>query len=740
MPKTRPTTIRTPKRAAVARHFGRPARPDSSLPNRSRRRAAAEAGEIMRTRAEVEAAIAEARKSHERLREAIDILPQGIVFLDAEGRYILWNKKYAEIYSRSSDLFRPGARLEDTIRVGVERGDYPEAIGREQEWIAERIAKLYQPGAQHEQTLADGRVVLIDERLTEDGGVIGLRVDITELKQREASFRLLFDSNPVPMIVCSLDGEHILGVNDAAIEHYGYGRAEFEKLTIRSLQAFDSELPWTGNRSSDEQAARTWKHVRADGALIDLAIYSRQLVYGDQPAVLLALMDITERKRAEARLAFMAQHDGLTGLPNRSLLRQQMDDLLLHTRRSAEKVAVLVLGLDNFKAVNDTLGHGVGDKLLRGVAKRLRSTLREEDVLARLNSDEFAIVQSGAMRPEDAVLLARRLLEAIGDPYLLDGHSVVIGASIGIAMSPGDGDESERLLKNADMALSRAKNDFRGTFSFFEAEMDARAQTRRKIEIDLREAIQNDVLRPYYQPLVDLATGRITGFEALVRWPHPERGMISPGEFIPVAEETGLIHAVGVLMLRRACMDAAGWPDDVRVAVNLSPLQFRVGNLLSLVMDTLKQTGLAATRLELEITETLLLDRSSQVLATLHALRSLGVRISMDDFGTGYSSLSYLRSFPFDKIKIDQSFVRDLGANRDAQAIVRSIISLGKGLGVVITAEGVETEAELGCLRHEGCHEGQGFLFSRARPNAEIVGLLQAQRGEGPALDAALVA
>jgi diguanylate cyclase (GGDEF)-like protein len=452
-------------------------------------------------------------------------------------------------------------------------------------------------------------------------------------------------------------------------------------------------------------------------------------VYGDQPAVLLALMDITERKRAEARLAFMAQHDGLTGLPNRNLLRQHMDEILLHTRRSAEKVAVLVLGLDNFKAVNDTLGHGIGDKLLRGVAKRLRSTLREEDTLARLNSDEFAIVQGGLTRPEDAVLLSRRLLEVIGNTHLLDGHSIVIGASIGIAMAPGDGDESEKLLKNADMALSRAKNDSRGTFSFFEAGMDARAQSRRKIEIELRAAIQNDALRPYYQPLIDLSTGRITGFEALVRWPHPERGMISPAEFIPVAEETGLINPLGGLILRRACMDAALWPDDVRVAVNLSPLQFRVGDLLSVVMDALKQSGLPAKRLELEITETLLLEKSSQVLATLHALRALGVRISMDDFGTGYSSLSYLRSFPFDKIKIDQSFVRDLAANRDAQAIVRSIISLGIGLGVTITAEGVETEAELSCLRSEGCHEGQGFLFSRARPNAEIVGLLKAQRG-----------
>jgi len=745
MPKIRRRPAKKPKHAAIARVPGRLVKPGPKLAG-SRRRVPAEIGGMVRNRAEAEAAIAEARKSHKRLREAIDILPQGIVFLDAEGRFILWNKKYSEVYSGSSDLFKPGARLQDAIRIGVGRGDYAGAIGREEEWIAERLARLYQPGDRHEQILADGRCILIEERLTEDGGIIGLRVDITELKQREASFRLLFDSNPVPMIVCALDDERILGVNDAAVEHYGYSRAEFEKLTIRSVQAFETELPWAGDRSSDELTARTWKHVRADGTLIDLAIYSRRLVYNEQPAVLLALMDITERKRAEARLAFMAQHDGLTGLPNRNLLRQHMDEILLHTRRTTEKVAVLVLGLDNFKAVNDTLGHGIGDKLLRGVAKRLRSTLREEDMLARLSSDEFAIIQSGLSRPEDAVLLSNRLLEAIGEPYLLDGHSVVIGASIGIAMAPGDGDEFEKLLQSADMALSRAKNEQRGTFSFFEAGMDARAQSRRKIEIDLRDAIRNDVLRPYYQPLVDLATGRITGFEALVRWPHAERGMISPAEFIPVAEETGLINAIGGLMLRRACMDAALWPGDVRVAVNLSPLQFRVGNLLSVVMEALKQSGLPAKRLELEITETLLLEKSSQVLATLHALRALGVRISMDDFGTGYSSLSYLRSFPFDKIKIDQSFVRDLAANRDAQAIVRSIISLGMGLGVTITAEGVETEAELSCLRAEGCHEGQGFLFSRARPNAEIVGLLRAQCGvdtgaaAGTAGKAALVA
>jgi len=727
MPGSRPIKHKKKrKHAAIVRRSGRPSQRDAKPQLSDRPRS--EAIQAANDRARTEAAIADARRSHERLREAIDILPQGIVFLDADGRYILWNKKYAEIYNASADLFEPGARLEDTIRVGVQRGDYPDAIGREEEWISDRLARLYQPGERHEQKLADGRVILIEERLTNDGGVIGLRVDITELKQREASFRLLFDSNPVPMIVCALDDDRILGVNGAAAEHYGYSKPEFETLTIRNLQAFESDTPWAGDRSREEQAASTWKHVRADGTLIDLAIYSRQLVYKDRPAVLLALMDITERKRAEARLAFLAQHDALTGLPNRKLLRRQMDEKLQRTRRSTEKVAVLVLGLDNFKVVNDTLGHGIGDRLLRAVGKRLRSILREQDLLARLNSDEFAVVESGLARPEDAVTLARRLQDALADPFLIDGNAVSIGATIGIAMAPGDGDDFERLLKNADMALSRAKNEARGTFSFFEAGMDARAQSRRRIENDLREAIQNDLLRPHYQPLIDLSNGRIIGFEALVRWPHPERGMIPPVEFIPVAEETGLISALGGLMLRRACMDAAAWPDDVRVAVNLSPLQFRVDNVLAQVMDVLRQTGLPARRLELEITETLVLEKSDQVLATLHALRALGVRISMDDFGTGYSSLSYLRSFPFDKIKIDRSFVKDLADNREAQAIIRSIVSLGHGLGVAITAEGVETEAELRCLRAEGCLEGQGYLFSRPRPNVDVIKLLQAQR------------
>jgi diguanylate cyclase (GGDEF)-like protein/PAS domain S-box-containing protein len=694
------------------------------------RKAAADIGEIVRKRAEAERAVAEARRSHARLREAIDILPQGIVFLDAEGRYILWNKKYAEIYSATADLYQPGVKLEDTLRIGVARGEYPEAIGREEEWLAARLNRLYHPGGRHEQTLKDGRVILIEERLTGDGGVIGLRVDITELKQREASFRLLFDGNPVPMIVCALDDERILAVNDAAVSHYGYDRAAFERMTIRSIQAFEKEAPWLKEQSEDEHTARVWKHVKADGGLIDVAIYSRQLVHDGHCAMLLALMDITERKQAEARLAFLAQHDSLTGLPNRAMMRQHLDDQIALRRRSGQQIAVLCLDLDGFKSVNDALGHAVGDRLLKGVAKRLRSSLRESDFLARLGADEFVIVHQGITRPEDAGQLAKRLIEAVSEPYLIDGHTVVITASAGIALAPGDGDEADKLLKSADLALSRPKTDARGTFSFFEAAMDAKAQARRKLEVDLRAAIEDCVLRPYYQPLVDLNSGRITGFEALVRWPHPERGMIPPSEFIPVAEETGLITALGGTILRRACSEAAQWPGDVCVAVNLSPLQFRSGNLLSVVMDALKQSGLPAKRLELEITETLLMEKSEHILATLHALRMLGVRMSMDDFGTGYSSLSYLRSFPFDKIKIDQSFVRGLAGNQDAQAIVRAIVNLGRGLGVTVTAEGIETEAELGCLRNEGCHEGQGFLFSKARPQEDVLAMLARQQAQ----------
>jgi diguanylate cyclase (GGDEF)-like protein/PAS domain S-box-containing protein len=685
---------------------------------------------LQRAWRETEAAVAQARQAHARLRDAIDILPHGLVFLDPRGRYILWNQQYSDIYKRSADLFKVGALLKDTLRVGVERGDYPDALGREEEWMAERLEMLANPRERHEQRLSDGRVIMIEERRTSDGGVIGLRVDITELKQREASFKLLFDGNPVPMFVYALEDEHILAVNDAAVAHYGHSRERLLQMKLRHIQhdCHQDELPNVGAEAADDQAGKTWKHRKADGGVIDVAIFARELNYRDRPAVLLAAIDITERKRAEARVAYMAHHDALTSLPNRVLLRLRMEEMLARMQRNGLSVAALCVDLDNFKTVNDTLGHPFGDLLLQAVAERLRSLLRDQDTVARLGGDEFAVLQADVTQPEQVSALALRLLKVISEPYNLEGHQVRVGASIGIALAPNDGADADRLLKNADMALYRAKADGKGTFRFFEPDMDARVQARHLLEVELRAALQDGALEIHYQPLIDLATADVTGFEALIRWPHPTRGMIPPAEFIPVAEETGLIAPLGAFVLRQACLDAAAWPRSVKVAINLSPLQFRHGNLLHQVQEALRRSGLAASRLELEITETLLLEKSDHVLATLHALRALGVRISMDDFGTGYSSLSYLRSFPFDKIKIDRSFVHDLSANADSQAIVRAIVSLGSSLGITITAEGVENESDLRKLKAEGCNEGQGFLFSEARPAREIFQFLTNKR------------
>jgi diguanylate cyclase (GGDEF)-like protein/PAS domain S-box-containing protein len=684
---------------------------------RPRRRPAAVSetiGAVVRAREAAAAAVAEAERAHVRLRDAIDILPQGIVFLDAEGRYILWNQRYADIYQRSADLFDTGARLEDALRIGVARGDYPAAMGREEEWFAERLAQLRNPTGPHEQLLSDGRCILVEDKRTSDGGMIGLRVDITELKRREASFRLLFDENPVPMFVHAVDGRRILAVNDAAVLHYGYRRETLVGASLAVIEVPDDGDGAAGARVGDATGL-AGRHCKADGSLIDVALFARRLAYDGEDAVLLAAVDMTERKRAEARIAFMALHDSLTQLPNRVMLRQRMEEMLSRARRDGSAMAVLCIDIDDFKAVNDTLGHPAGDRLLKTLGGRVKSLIRDTDIVARLGGDEFAVLAGSMAGPVDASRLAARILEAIAAPCDLDGHTVAVGASIGIAFAPADGEDPDALLKNADMALYRAKGEGKGTFRFFEAEMDARIRYRRALELDLRTALDQGQIEVHYQPLVRLDT------EALLRWYHPERGMVPPGEFVPVAEETGMIRDLGAFVLRRACADAVAWPQPLTLAVNLSPLQFRSGNLLVVIEDALERSGLAPERLELEITEALLLEKSAPVLATLHALRTLGIRISMDDFGTGYSSLSYLRSFPFDKIKIDRSFVRDIDANTDSQAIVRAIIGIGASLGITITAEGIETERDRATLAAEGCGEGQGYLFSGALCQADLL-------------------
>jgi diguanylate cyclase (GGDEF)-like protein len=453
-------------------------------------------------------------------------------------------------------------------------------------------------------------------------------------------------------------------------------------------------------------------------------VFSRQLDYEGAPAVLIAVIDITERKAAEARIAHMAHHDGLTDLPNRVLFRQRMADALVQRSRSGSLIGALCIDLDNFKLVNDTLGHPIGDRLLQDVAARIARVLRQRDTAARLGGDEFAVLVPEMKSPQELAVLAQRLIEVVSEPYVIEGHMVTVGSSIGIAVAPADGHDADHLLRNADLALYRAKAAGKSTFRFFEPEMDAQAQARRQLEIDLRAALAAEALEVFYQPLVDLVSKDVIGFEALLRWPHPTRGFVPPSEFIPLAEETGLITPLGNFVLTRACADASRWPDHVMLAVNLSPMQFRVGNVFTTVKNALQASGLAPGRLDLEITESVLLDRTDDVLAHLHALRALGVRISMDDFGTGYSSLSYLRAFPFDKIKIDRSFVRDLPSNRHTLAIVRAILGLASGLDMKVVAEGIETQADLACLAAEGCKEGQGFLFSEARPQSEILKLL----------------
>jgi diguanylate cyclase (GGDEF)-like protein len=441
-------------------------------------------------------------------------------------------------------------------------------------------------------------------------------------------------------------------------------------------------------------------------------------------------LDVTEKRQSEKKIEFLAYHDPLTGLANRVRLRQHIEEKLEHLQRHG-RAAVLCVDLDDFKMVNDTLGHSVGDALLCAVSERLRHLTRETDLVSRTGGDEFAIVQSAEESPADAgAALAARIVEALSVPFEIGDHHVVIGASVGIAIAPDDGDNADQLLKNADLALYRSKEAGRGSFHFFEMAMDLKVQARRLLELDLRKAITAGELELFFQPIVNLAEDRIRGFEALLRWNHPIRGKVGPNEFIPVAEQTGLIVAIGEWVIRQACAEAATWPSGLRVAVNVSPLQFRGGSLVPAVVSALAVSGLPSDQLEIEITEGVLMLDNDATMATLHQLHSLGVRISMDDFGTGYSSLSYLRSFPFDKIKIDQSFVRDLINRPDSIAIIRAVAALGKSFGMTTLAEGVETQEQVDLMRAEGCTEVQGYFYSRPVPASEVARLLNGfQRG-----------
>ncbi len=436
--------------------------------------------------------------------------------------------------------------------------------------------------------------------------------------------------------------------------------------------------------------------------------------------VVLRVVPLRALQRAVQSASFLASHDAMTGLPNRVLFLDRLHHALAQSRRLGIETAMLCLDLDRFKEVNDTLGNAAGDQLLRRVADRLQTCLRESDTLARLGSDEFAVIQTGPRQAEAAAAVAQRIVERLSEPFDVNGHEVVIGCSVGIALvhrtNPGS---AETVLRSAGLALYRAKEDGRGTFCFFEEEMNVRLNARKQLEADLRRALAEGQFQLHYQPQVDLASGRLVGVEALLRWHHPDCGQILPGDFIPIAEDTGLIVPLGEWVLRTACRQATLWP-DLRMAVNLSPAQFRIPGLALEVARILDETGLCGERLELEITENVLLHDTEATLGTLRALKDLGVSVAMDDFGTGYSSLGYLRRFPFDKIKIDRSFVCDVAEGGDATAIVRAVVRLGRSLGIRTIAEGVETGSQAEFLASEGCDEVQGYHYGRPMAAAEI--------------------
>jgi diguanylate cyclase (GGDEF)-like protein len=439
---------------------------------------------------------------------------------------------------------------------------------------------------------------------------------------------------------------------------------------------------------------------------------------------LATLEDISARRSIEAKIAHMAHHDALTGLPNRVRFHEKLSEAVARSKRG-EPCAVMFIDLDHFKAVNDTLGHPVGDALLREVTARLVRQVRETDTVARLGGDEFAIVQANVDRPEWTNLLAQRIIDVVTAPYEIDGHDVRIGTSIGIALAPADGSDPDQLLRNADMALYRAKEAGRGRFRHFESEMDTRLRARRQLELDLRKAIGEGEFKVFYQPLIDLKSRRVCGFEALIRWFHPERGMVSPADFVPVAEETGMIIELGDWTLRQACRDATQWPGTLKVAVNLSPIQLTRRTIVEDVASVLRESGLDPKRLELEITESAMITDTEAVLVLLNQIGDIGVRIALDDFGTGYSSLSYLLRFPFSKLKVDRSFIVGVGDGGDSDAIVAAVITLCHAIGMTITAEGVETMLQLNYIAKRNCTEAQGYLFSKPRPNEDVADMIR---------------
>ena len=657
-----------------------------------------------------------------RLADALESSVEGFVVIDPDNKIVLANPQASTLL----------AVLSGPLHVGSEAEPFVERLASMPGGMLERLAN----SATCEAEMPGGRWLQISQNTTRDGGSIIVCSDTTLVKAQQAALRvtnLWLDSALANLSqgLCMFDSENRLQVFNQQFRNlFKLGENDvsqgmsLETLVARSFAASKSRRSvqafLTNVMARINRREAVTKLLRMDDGRLFMTFH-RPLEDGSWLAT---YEDVTERMRAQEKINFMARHDALTGLPNRALFAERVGTALI-AAETGQCFALLCLDLDNFKQVNDTLGHPFGDELLCVVATCLKGCIREIDMVARLGGDEFAIVQPLTGGVEEASILARRITQALAVPFEVEGHRITVGVSIGISLAPIDGASYGKLLKNADVALYKAKADGRNTWRYFESEMDEQLQARRLLELDLREALEKNQFELHYQPIFDVAENRVRGVEALVRWRHPERGLVPPSAFIPLAEEIGFITRIGDWVLKRACRDASTWPGAITVAVNVSPAQFREGSLVDKVSEILLDTGLAPARLDLEITESVLLSNSAPTLVALNDLRALGIKISMDDFGTGYSSLSYLRSFPFDKVKIDQSFTRDVCATAEASAIVRTVIALCRSLGMRTTAEGVESEEQLAFLRAERCHEVQGFYLSKPIPGESLIGYLK---------------
>ena len=683
----------------------------------------------------------EQRVQTARFHAALNNMPHGVSMYDGAGRFVVSNSRYLDMYAVPPELARLGTPIEQIIahRMAL-RG-----VSGDPAQLARALLGSLAAGVPvvNQSKLVDGRAISVTNLPIAEGGFVATHEDITGRQQAERELRstknfldTIIENIPMPLVVKDPQTQKFTFVNQAYEEFIGRRRDEIIGRTVYDIYPVEHAQYVVDHDNAAAAAAHTTgtsiikAEVPAQTARGPRVINSLRLMVRveDAPGYLITVFeDVTDRRKAEERVVHMALHDALTDLPNRTHFQARLREAMARVARG-ERLAVHCLDLDNFKNINDALGHAVGDNLLKSVAARLRGCVREVDAVARLGGDEFAIIQNPIESPGDAADLAQRIRDAIGRPFDLGGVQAVVNASIGIALAPGDASEPEVLLKQADMALYAAKAEGRGVYRFFQPEMDARMRLRHDIERELRDAIADGDLRLHYQPVVDIASGEVCGLEALLRWPHAQRGLVPPAEFISIAEESGLIIPLGEWVLRRALADAAHWPEHIRVAVNLSPVQFRSHDLAQTVIAACAAARVAPSRLELEVTEAAFLAATKEVLATLDQLRHLGVKIVMDDFGTGYSSLNYLRRFRFDKIKIDRSFVRDLAEHGSLSAvIVEAVVRLARALDVTTTAEGVETVEQLDIIRTAGVTQMQGFLFSPARPLNEIDALFAAE-------------